>query len=164
MEKLTGLLQERLEKIAELKKQGHVLYGSRFPDRASARDLVENFSPDRSVRLAGRLMAKRGHGKAMFSDLRDESGKIQLYIKKDHIGEAPFLFFKSLDVGDFVGVSGRLFKSKMGEITVEVRSFELLTKALRPLPEKWHGLKDVEGLVRVLNELESPMFLLVCFM
>ncbi len=144
MSKVPGLIQERLGKIAELRRKGFSPYGSRFKDRTPAQVLHDSFTPDREVKIAGRLIAKRGHGKAMFADLRDESAKIQLYIKTDIVGEELFGLFAHIDIGDFLGLEGRLFKSKMGEITVEVHTFQILTKSLRPLPEKWHGLKDVE--------------------
>lgn len=144
MSKVPSLIQERLEKIQDLRRKGFSLYGSRFQERTHAQILHDQFNPDQAVKIAGRLIAKRGHGKAMFADLRDETGKIQLYIKTDIVGEGPFELFTHLDMGDFLGVEGRLFKSKMGEVTVEVHKFQILTKALRPLPEKWHGLKDVE--------------------
>ncbi len=144
MSKVPGLIQDRLDKIAELRRKGISPYGSRFKDRTLAIVLHDSFTPDQKVKMAGRLVAKRGHGKAMFADLRDESAKIQLYVKTDIVGEELFGLFAHIDIGDFIGVEGRVFKSKMGEITVEVHTFQILTKSLRPLPEKWHGLKDVE--------------------
>jgi len=93
--------------------------------------------------LAGRLMAVRGHGAIIFADLIDESGKIQLFFKKDNLGD-DFKMIEFLDIGDFIGATGKLFITKAGETTLEVFNFKLLTKSMRPLPEKWHGLSDVE--------------------
>ena len=96
------------------------------------------------MRLAGRLTAKRGHGKASFAELMDASGKIQIYFKYDVLGEAKYAQFRLLDIGDLIGIAGRVFKTQRGEITVIVNDFDLLAKSLRPLPEKFHGLKDVD--------------------
>src|SRR5206468_11401259 len=95
------------------------------------------------VTVAGRVVALRHHGKTCFAHLRDQSGQIQLYARADALGER-YAAVTELDVGDFIGVTGELFRTRTGELTVAVRSFEFLTKSLRPLPEKWHGLKDVE--------------------
>lgn len=96
------------------------------------------------VRIAGRLTAMREMGKSLFADLKDESGRMQIYAKKNVLGDEAFARFKRLDLGDIVTVSGDVFKTRMGEVTVKVASFRLLSKSLRPLPEKWHGLTDVE--------------------
>ena len=94
--------------------------------------------------MAGRISARRDHGKTSFADLRDRSGKIQIYLRKEGVGDDQFDIWSLLDVGDWVGVEGELFRTRAGEITVQVGTFELLSKALLGLPEKWHGLKDVE--------------------
>jgi lysyl-tRNA synthetase class 2 len=96
------------------------------------------------VRLAGRLMALRLHGKASFANLQDASGQVQLHVKVDKLGEEAYERFTSLDLGDIVGVAGYVFRTRRGEVTLAVDEFELLSKSLRPLPEKWHGLTDVE--------------------
>ncbi|MBI3312023.1 MAG: lysine--tRNA ligase, partial [Candidatus Omnitrophica bacterium] len=96
------------------------------------------------VSTAGRLSAKRGHGGLAFADLRDATGKIQLCVKRDAVGETNWSVFEQVDLGDILGVSGALFKTKTGEVTIAVNSVTLLVKALQPMPEKWHGLKDVE--------------------
>jgi lysyl-tRNA synthetase class 2 len=96
------------------------------------------------VRVAGRLVSARGHGKTSFADISDGSGRIQLYVRRDDLGEDPYATWQSLDLGDYVGVEGVLMRTRSGELTVKVAAFELLAKALRPLPEKWHGLKDTE--------------------
>ena len=100
------------------------------------------------VKVAGRLMVIRLMGKASFAKIQDRSGQIQLYFKQQEMGDEAYNFFKSLDLGDIIGVTGTLFRTKTGEETVRVKSFELVTKALRPLPEKWHGLADQEQIYR----------------
>ena len=100
---------------------------------------------DEEVSLAGRVVAIRSMGKAIFAHIQDLTGKIQIYLRKDVVGEEPFKFFSDfIDLGDIVGVKGRLFRTNTGELTVEVKDFQLLSKCLHPLPEKWHGLRDVE--------------------
>jgi len=96
------------------------------------------------VRVAGRLMSRREHGKTQFGHIQDETGRLQLYLRKDTLGEAAFEPLGLLDIGDFVGARGEMFRTKTGEVTVNVRELVLLTKSLHPLPEKFHGLKDVE--------------------
>ncbi len=134
----------RREKLEALRRQKIDPYGGPFPKSESIHALVAGYAEGRSVSTAGRLTAKRGHGGLAFADLRDASGKIQICLKQDRVGEAAFQLFESLDLGDILGVSGTLFKTKTGEVTVQVDRPTLLAKALRPLPEKWHGLKDVE--------------------
>src|SRR3989442_16027114 len=115
--------------------------------------------------VAGRVVALRHHGKTCFAHLRDQSGQIQLYARADGLGEG-YALFTDLDVGDFIGVTGGLFRTRTGELTVAVRSFEFLAKSLRPLPEKWHGLKDVETRYRqryvdlIVNPEVREIFLL----
>ncbi len=119
-------------------------YGSRFLPVESIASLLANFTDGREVRIAGRLMARRVMGKSSFCDLKDESGRIQIYGKKDDLGDAGFETFVSLALGDIIGVEGVLFISKMGEKTVRIKKYEILSKIVRTLPEKWHGLKDIE--------------------
>jgi len=141
------LLRVRQDKLCELKKQGLAVYGGRFPFTHHAREIVENFEElegKEKVTLAGRLMARRGHGKASFGNLQDISGQIQIYVRMNDVGEETYRLFQKLDIGDIIGVTGTVFKTRRGEITVSVEELTLLTKSLRPLPEKWHGLKDVE--------------------
>ena len=95
-------------------------------------------------RVAGRIVALRPHGKAGFAHLAGDGGKLQIYVRLDVVGEKPFALFRLLDLGDIVGVAGDLFRTKTNELTMKVQKLELLTKALLPLPEKWHGLADVE--------------------
>src|SRR5690554_4404771 len=94
------------------------------------------------IKTAGRLMRKRVQGKAGFSDIHDREGKLQLYIKLDNVGEEKLKFFKALDLGDWISVEGNVFITKTGEVSLEVKTFELIAKALKPLPDKWHGLVD----------------------
>jgi len=108
--------------------------------RSAERGIQEN----QNVKIAGRIMAIRGHGKAAFFDIQDDTGKIQVYIKKDNVSEDTFKLYNLLDIGDIVGLEGKVFKSKRGEISVSIDTMMLLAKSLRPLPEKWHGLKDTE--------------------
>lgn len=119
-------------------------YGGRFLPKEDIALIRENFAVDNKVRTAGRLMAKRIMGKSAFFDLKDETARIQLYIKKDEIGEENYAQVKGLSIGDIVGIEGQLFLSKTEEKTIRVVSLELLSSIVRTLPEKWHGLKDVE--------------------
>ena len=145
------LVRRRREKLAAWQARGVNPFGARFPVTHWAGTLQARFKDADeallqsagAVSLAGRVMAMRHHGKSCFAVLRDQSGQIQLYARTDVLGPA-YAAFVDLDVGDFVGVTGELFRTRTGELTVAVKQFEFLTKALRPLPEKWHGLKDVE--------------------
>jgi len=134
----------RQEKLELLRQQGLQPYGARFPKSEPIQALVSRYAEQQPVSTAGRLSAKRGHGGLTFADVRDASGKIQLCLKQEHVGAPVYQFFESLDLGDLIGVSGSLFKTKTGEVTIQVDALTLLAKALRPPPEKWHGLKDVE--------------------
>ena len=138
------IVKERLEKIAALQKEGTALYGGRFLVSDSIQNLLDDFEEHKKVRIAGRIMAQRAHGKSIFADLTDASGKIQIYMKIDIVGEEQFHFFQKIDIGDIVGVEGELFKSRTGEVTIKVDSFHLLSKIVQTLPEKWHGLRDIE--------------------
>lgn len=144
MEEKTDFRAQRLEKAKKIAEFGLETYGRKFVRSHSIKDLVENFVDGKEAKIAGRIMAVRSHGKSIFADLEDEAAKMQFYIKKDIIGEKKFQVFELLDIGDFVGLSGRLFKTRMGEITLETLDVTPLAKALLPLPEKWHGLKDTE--------------------
>ncbi|MEA3272923.1 MAG: lysine--tRNA ligase [Patescibacteria group bacterium] len=139
----------RLEKLKAIKDEGRDPYPAKSKRTATASEALLNFSAlskkNKRITLTGRLMSVRGHGGAVFADLKDESGKIQLHLRKDEIGHKDFKFFKdSVDPGDFLEVSGALFKTKKGEKTLKVKFFKLLTKTLLQMPEKWHGLTDVE--------------------
>lgn len=119
-------------------------YGHRFLPKDSIAELRENFQEGRKIRAAGRLMTRRDMGKSAFADLKDETGRMQIYAKKDILGEEHYRFFTGLSLGDILGLEGELFKSKTGEPTIRIEKFERLSKIVRTLPEKWHGLKDVE--------------------
>jgi lysyl-tRNA synthetase, class II len=145
------LIRRRLEKLETLRAGGIDPFGQRFPVSHWAGDLARRFhavgeddlAKAGPVVVAGRVVALRHHGKTCFAHLRDQTGQIQLYARADGLGER-YGLFTDLDVGDFIGVTGELFRTRTGELTVVIRSFEFLGKSLRPLPEKWHGLKDVE--------------------
>ncbi|MEK4967718.1 lysine--tRNA ligase [Cytobacillus sp. FSL R7-0696] len=152
-EELNDQLVVRREKMNSLREQGVDPFGKRFDRTHQSQQLVEEYSQfekeeleekEIPVTIAGRIMTKRGKGKAGFAHIQDLSGQIQLYVRKDAVGEEAYEVFTSADLGDIVGVSGVLFKTKVGELSVKAKQFELLTKALRPLPDKFHGLKDVE--------------------
>ncbi|MBI4340887.1 MAG: lysine--tRNA ligase [Candidatus Omnitrophica bacterium] len=137
--------KNRREKLAALQQQGLDPFGqTRFEKDCSIKALVEGYAEGKSVSTAGRLCARRSMGKLYFADLRDATGKIQVCVKQEHVGQDGFQRFGECDLGDILGVAGTLFKTKTGEITIQVERFQMLAKALRPLPEKWHGLKDVE--------------------
>jgi lysyl-tRNA synthetase class 2 len=146
-ESLDDLMIPRLEKLARIEEARVEPYPRRFDRTHSAAEAVARFAEleGQPVRVAGRLVSWRAMGKATFAHILDLSGRLQVYLRKDVLGEEQYNFFgHTLDVGDIVGVEGNLFRTRTGEITVEVRSLELLSKSLRPLPEKWHGLTDVE--------------------
>jgi len=138
------LISKRKEKLENISKSGAYAYGEKFESSSSIGELKEGFTEGKSVALAGRVMAARQHGKSAFYDIKDSSGKIQAYVKEDVIGIAGFEFLKNIDIGDFIGIRGETFKTRTGEPTVVVKELKILSKCLRPLPEKWHGLKDVE--------------------
>ncbi len=136
----------RRNKIVAFRQQGLEPYGDKYNVAQYSREILKE--PDRfageTVSLTGRLMTKRGHGKAGFAHIQDSEGQIQIYLREDILGEKAYGLYRELDVGDIIGVTGEVFTTKKGEITVNVSSFSLLSKSLRPLPEKWHGLKDIE--------------------
>ena len=148
------LVEQRLKKMKELREAGIEPYAAPWPAKDHAQQLLDEYGPKPKeelegaavrVSLSGRLITIRDFGKASFAHIQDPTGKIQLYFKKDITGEEKYSFFKKyLDMGDIIGVAGPLFKTRTGELTVEVEDFRLLSKALHPLPEKWHGLHDVE--------------------
>ncbi len=145
---LQELVRQRREKLARWRALGVEPYAYRFEPTHDAAALIARGdavteTPGGNVRIAGRILTLRGHGKAGFAHLLDGSGRIQLYFKAEILGDA-FARYELLDVGDWVGVSGPLFRTRTGEITVRVDALEMLAKAVRPLPEKWHGLKDPE--------------------
>ena len=140
-------MRDRREKLERLRAAGVDPYSRGFlPTHSteSAKALLGDAERTEPVSLAGRLMVKRLQGGLVFADLQDGHGRIQLMATRNILGDEEFARFADLDVGDIVGVTGPIFRTKRGEITLEVHSLQLLTKSLRPLPEKWHGLKDVE--------------------
>ena len=159
------IIENRHEKLKLLRSKGIDPFGGKFSICLQIKDLIEDFKDGQKAAIAGRVMAKRKHGKSLFSDLRDETAKIQLYLKVDIIGKEKFeLFDSTLDIGDIVGVKGTLFKTRTGEPTLKVEDVIMLAKSLRPLPEKWHGLKDVETRYRqryldlIVNERVKEIF------
>lgn len=143
---VSELKQVRLDKLQELRDLNIDPFGGRFERDSNAQQIIDNFDTmdGKRVKLAGRIMSKRRHGKAGFANLRDLSGDIQLYFRKDDVGEASYELFKKLDIGDILGIEGLVFRTQKGEISVHIESFTYLSKSLSPLPEKWHGLKDIE--------------------
>ena len=144
------LIKIRREKLQSFIDKGVEPFGARYEITHHASDVRSEFgeiageTDAGEVSIAGRLMAIRGHGKASFATLADKTGSIQIYFKLDVLGEQKYSEFKLLDIGDIIGLRGQVFKTKRGELTVRVDDFNLLAKSLRPLPEKFHGLKDVE--------------------
>ncbi|QOY37492.1 lysine--tRNA ligase [Anaerobacillus isosaccharinicus] len=150
---LNDQLRVRREKLKTLFNEGLDPFGKRFERTFTAGAMEAEFeqlskedleAKEVEVTLAGRIMTKRGKGKAGFAHLQDLSGQVQIYVRQDAVGEEQYSIFDSIDIGDIVGVTGTAFKTKVGELSVKVKDFQLLTKSLRPLPDKFHGLKDVE--------------------
>lgn len=140
----TELREARLKKLEEIRALGINPYGERFEREDTAAECHASYEEERPVVVAGRLTAIREHGKTIFADLTDMSGKIQLYLNPKTARADSLALFKLLGLGDIAGVRGKLFQTRKGEITVVVEEITLLSKALRPLPEKWHGLTDIE--------------------
>jgi lysyl-tRNA synthetase class 2 len=152
-EELNDQLVVRREKMNTMRENGLDPFGKRFERTHFTKELIEQYGEAEneeletnniSVALAGRIMTKRGKGKAGFAHIQDLTGQIQVYVRQDAVGEEQYKVFTSADLGDIVGVVGTVFKTKMGEFSVKVTNFVFLTKALRPLPDKFHGLKDIE--------------------
>ncbi len=144
---LSDLLQIRRDKLAELQESGKDPFQiTKFNVTHHSEEVKANFETleEQTVSVAGRLMSKRGMGKAVFADLQDGEGRIQLFVKIDEVGEETLAAFKKYDIGDIVGVTGVVFRTKMGEISIRAKEITLLSKSLRPLPEKFHGLTDRE--------------------
>src|SRR5574341_610434 len=148
MEELSELLKIRREKLSKLKEKKINPYPYSFQRTHLSSEIIRNFETltqnSQNVKIAGRIVAFRFHGKTSFFHLLDNNGKIQVYLKKDDLGEEKFSLLDLFDIGDIVGVSGTVFKTKTGEITVRATDLVMLSKSLRPLPEKWHGLQDKE--------------------
>ena len=150
-EDMNELMKVRREKLAAFEEKGVAPFGHRFEVTHHTNEIHQQFDglegeaeSEEEITIAGRLMAIRGHGKASFSVLMDRRGRIQIYFKMDVLGEEKYSQFKLLDIGDIIGVKGHVFRTKRGELTVRVDDFDLLSKSLRPLPEKFHGLTDTE--------------------
>ncbi len=165
MEEENDLIAQRRSKMEALRVKGVAPFGSAFVTSGSIGEVRDQFTEGGQFRVAGRITAHRDMGKSHFLDLRDASGRIQLYVQSKELGPETMEIFGLLDLGDFIGVEGSGFVTKTGEKSVKVAKLEVLSKALRPLPEKWHGLQDVEGRYRqryldlATNESSRDIFL-----
>ncbi len=172
-EDINSLILQRKDKLAELYEKGVNPFPHKFEGKCKSVDLNEEFKSlsngeesDRRVSFAGRMMSRRIMGKVSFSHLKDGWGKVQIYVGKNDIGEENYLFYKRMDIGDFVGVEGKVFKTRTGEITIHAEKLILLAKSLRVLPEKWHGLKDTEIRYRqryvdlIMNDRAKEIFVI----
>jgi lysyl-tRNA synthetase class 2 len=175
MEKTTGVLEDRKKKIESLKAMGVRLYPTGYRCDLTISEAIARFghmdsetlqNTKDSFRLAGRIMALRDFGKACFIHIKDRTGRIQAYVRKDKVGEDKYRVFKLLDLGDFIGLKGSFFRTKTDELTLLAEDVRLLSKSMRPLPEKWHGLSDVETRYRqryldlIANEEVKKVFVL----
>jgi lysyl-tRNA synthetase class 2 len=166
--------QQRLKKLSEIEGLGHAAYPRKFAWTHTPKEVGEKFggrtleqlnAEPVEVRVAGRIVALRPHGKAAFAHIAGDGGRLQIYVRQDVVGEGAYKLFQLLDLGDVVGVSGHLFRTKTNELTVKVEKIELLSKALLPLPEKWHGLADIEQRYRrryldlIVNERAREIFI-----
>ncbi|MGD6796480.1 lysine--tRNA ligase [Metabacillus indicus] len=173
-EELNDQLKVRREKLSVLREKGLDPFGKRFERTGYTAQLVREYGEiskedleerSISVTLAGRIMTKRGKGKAGFAHVKDIEGQIQIYVRKDAVGDEQYELFNTADLGDIVGVTGVMFKTKVGELSIKATSFELLTKSLRPLPDKFHGLKDIEQRYRqryldlIMNDESKSTFI-----
>lgn len=167
MDDTSELIQQRIKKLETLRKEGIDPYPNDFKVSHTSKDLHDRFghlsdealrSLEETFSLAGRIMAIRDFGKASFIQIQDRKGRIQAYLQKGVVGEPAFKLFKTFDIGDFIGLVGTLFRTKTQELTLQVQKFQLLVKSLRPLPEKWHGLTDIEARYRqrYLDLISNP--------
>jgi len=143
-EDTNALIEQRRAKLASLREHGIDPFANKFTPTEGCVPAKENYVEGRAVALAGRLTALREMGKSLFFDIKDQTGRIQVYVQKQAVGDGNFKILQHLDLGDFVGVKGTLFTTKMGEKSVKLESFSILGKALRPPPAKWYGLEDTE--------------------
>ncbi len=152
-EETNDQIQVRHEKMLALRENGIDPFGKRFERSSNTQEIKSEYEAlskeeleerEIEVTIAGRVMTKRGKGKAGFAHIQDLQGQLQIYVRKDAVGEEAYELFNSTDLGDLVGITGNVFKTKVGELSIKAKDFQLLTKALRPLPDKFHGLKDVE--------------------
>src|SRR5581483_4856235 len=164
MEPENELIAQRREKLKALRARGIEPFGRAFEITGSVSEVRQKFKEGEILRTAGRITAHRDMGKSHFVDLRDATGRIQVYFQEKEIGSEGMEIFNLLDLGDFIGVEGACFVTKTGEPTLKARKFEVLSKSLRPPPEKWHGLQDVEARYRqryvdlVANEESRQVF------
>ena len=149
MEETNELMRQRKEKLNEIRKAGIDPYPHQYAPTHTTLEIREQYdavteTPDEThrVTIAGRIMTKRDHGKSSFVNLQDSTGQIQIYVRRDGVGADSYTVYRRFDVGDIIGASGVVFRTRTGELTVLVDSVELLSKSIRPLPEKWHGLQD----------------------
>jgi len=158
MEETHVLFETRRQKMLALREKGVAPYGKRFDVTGSIGEIRERFAEGNKERIAGRITAHRDMGKSHFLDLTDSTGRLQIFIHAKEVGPEAFEIFKLLDMGDFIGVEGEAFTTRTGEPTLRVQSLTVLSKALRPLPDKWHGLSDVETRYRqrYLDLLANP--------
>src|ERR1041385_3828387 len=148
MDEENELIALRRKKLDALRAKGHEPFGKASPTHGDIAQVRANFKEGETVRAAGRITARRDMGQSHFVDLRDATGRIQIYIHAKEVGAELVDLLGLLDIGDFIGVEGTCFLTKTGEPTLKVRTFQILAKSLRPLPEKWHGLQDIEARYR----------------
>src|SRR5437762_537263 len=144
MDETNSLIEQRKAKLDALRSRGIDPFKNKFVPGENCAEARAHYAEGREVALAGRITAHRDMGKSQFIDLKDQSGRLQVYAQKQALGDEQFEIFKHLDLGDFIGVRGTMFTTKTGEISVKLASFVILAKALRPPPAKWHGLEDTE--------------------
>jgi lysyl-tRNA synthetase class 2 len=144
MDDSSSLINQRKGKLTALRAKGIDPFRNKFSPKETCAQARASFAENRETAIAGRITAHRDMGKSMFIDVRDETGRLQVYAQKNVLGDEQFDIFRHLDLGDFIGATGTMFTTKTGEISVRLNSFVILAKALRPPPEKWHGLADVE--------------------
>ena len=161
------LIEQRREKLRRIEALGYTGYPHRFDATHTVGRIAAEYSAQSGVELAeskppvrvcGRLTALRGHGKAGFADITQAGSRLQIYVRKDALGDRGFALYRLLDLGDWAGVEGHLFRTRTGELSVHVTGLTLLAKALLPMPEKWHGLQDIEARYRqrYLDLLANP--------
>jgi lysyl-tRNA synthetase class 2 len=144
MDDTNSLIEQRKAKLAALRAKGIDPFKNKFSPTETCKQARDNYAEGREVAVAGRITAHREMGKSMFIDVRDQSGRIQIYAQKNTLGDEQWSIFSHLDLGDFIGARGKMFTTKTGEISIKLESFVILAKALRPPPAKWHGLEDTE--------------------
>src|SRR3954447_17501917 len=144
MEETNSLIEQRKAKLAALRAKGINPFANKFSPAEGCGQARANYVEGREVSIAGRITAHRDMGKSQFIDLKDQTGRIQVYAQKQALGDEQFDVFRHLDLGDFIGARGTMFTTKTGEISVKLSNFTILSKALRPPPAKYYGLEDTE--------------------